>query len=476
MSKLPHGWKMVQVADVCDVNPRDPGPSKRSVSVSFIPMPAVSDREGVILEHNTKPFAEVAKGYTRFREGDVIFAKITPCMENGKIAIASGLRNGFACGSTEFHVLRSKGNILPQYLWRFLRHKSFRVDAERHMTGAVGQRRVPAQYIKDAAIPLPPVSEQRCIVAKIDSLLARSKKAREELDRIARLVERYKLAILAAAFRGDLAGGQGNDWPSRPLGEIADLQLGKMLDKAKNKGILHKYLRNVNVRWLAFDLSDLLQMPFTSNEHEKFSLRDGDILICEGGQPGRAAIWRGGETKIKYQKAIHRARPYPGYKPEWIVYQLFYAAHTGKLSDHFTGTTIKHLPQEALSEVPFLAPPEDVQIRMITAIDRAFLVIDKLAIESTRALKLLDRLDQATLAKAFRGDLLPRDASGFEAGTAHNPAGYIHPGANALIEADVETEAKIPGASTSKAVRTMTGNTRTPRSQAIAASRRSRVT
>src|ERR1035441_8307283 len=170
MSNLPRGWKTVPLAQVCEVNPRDPGPADHAKAVSFVPMPAVSETEGVILDHDTKPFSDVAKGYTRFREQDVIFAKITPCMENGKSAIATDLHGGFACGSTEFHVLRSNGAVLPAYLWRFVRQESFRKDAERHMTGAVGQRRVPTQYIKDAEIPLPPVSEQRRIIAKLDCL------------------------------------------------------------------------------------------------------------------------------------------------------------------------------------------------------------------------------------------------------------------------------------------------------------------
>jgi type I restriction enzyme S subunit len=403
MSDLPDGWKMVPLADVCEVNPRDPGPARQSAAVSFVPMPAVSETEGVIIAHDTKPFSQVAKGYTRFREKDVIFAKITPCMENGKSAVAAGLHGGFACGSTEFHVLRSKGEILPEYLWRFLRQNTFRNEAKRHMTGAVGQRRVPAQYIKDAPIPLPPLQEQRRILAKVASLFARSKSAREDLARIPRLVERHKQAVLAAVFRGNL---RLSSWPIKPLSEFADLQLGKMLDKTKNKGTPARYLRNVNVRWFVFDLSDLLEMRFTEPEQTKFAVRDGDIIICEGGEPGRAAIWNGGPTPLKYQKALHRVRLHPGHSQEWIVYQLYYLAQSGALSDHFSGTTIKHLPQEALANVEFVVPPEDIQRKLVKTIARAFAALDHNLLEAARAASLVERLDQATLAKAFRGDLV----------------------------------------------------------------------
>ena len=406
MSELSKGWRTVRIEDVCEVNPRDRGPSDPAALVSFVPMPAVSDAEGEIGEHAIRPYSEVAKGYTRFRDRDVIFAKITPCMENGKIAIAERLHNGFACGSTEFHVLRCSADILPEYLWRFLRQVSFREDAERHMAGAVGQQRVPTQYLKDAAIPLPPLDEQRRIVARLDALFARSRRARAELERVPRLVERARQAVLAKAFSGDLLGYDVTKWPAYALQNIAQLQLGKMLDKAKNKGLPHPYLRNVNVRWFDFDLDDLLQMPFTANEEVKFAIRDGDILICEGGEPGRAAIWRDGDSNIKYQKALHRVRTFDHVKPEWIVYQLYKLAQSDELEGYFTGTTIKHLPQEALAKIQFLVPSENIQARTINAIEAAFARIDRLAAEASRATALLDRLEQATLAKAFRGELV----------------------------------------------------------------------
>jgi type I restriction enzyme, S subunit len=171
-------------------------------------MPAVSDIEGKILPHETTLFSSVAKGYTRFRDGDVIFAKITPCMENGKIAIAKHLHGGMACGSTEFHVLRAGKEVLAEYIWRFLRQNGYRSLAAQHMTGAVGQRRVPVEFLKKSILPLPPLQEQRRIITKLDSLLGCSKNARDELDHIPKLVARYKRAVLTSAFCGDLTA----DW------------------------------------------------------------------------------------------------------------------------------------------------------------------------------------------------------------------------------------------------------------------------
>jgi type I restriction enzyme S subunit len=194
-------------------------------------------------------------------------------------------------------------------------------------------------------------------------------------------------------------------WPKKQLRQFADLQLGKMLDKQKNKGTPTRYLRNVNVRWFTFDLTDLLEMPFTDTEQEKFAIRNGDIMICEGGEPGRAAIWTGGDTVLKYQKAIHRVRPHPGYNPQWITYQLYHLAKSGKLIDHFSGTTIKHLPQEALGKVEFLVPPETEQRLIVAKLDKLFERMKNARNELAHVPGLLKRLKENLLSDAFSGSL-----------------------------------------------------------------------
>jgi type I restriction enzyme, S subunit len=115
-------------------------------------MPAVDAEKGAITKPEARPFGKVRKGYTSFREDDVIMAKITPCMENGKAAIARALHNGLGFGSTEFHVFRSNGAILPDFLYHFIRQESFRKAAEHEMTGSVGQKRVPASFLDSVEI------------------------------------------------------------------------------------------------------------------------------------------------------------------------------------------------------------------------------------------------------------------------------------------------------------------------------------
>ena len=135
-------------------------------------MPAVEAESGKIDVSAKRRFSEVEKGYTAFKENDVLFAKITPCMENGKMAVVPEVHGGIGFGSTEFHVLRPAKGVVPEYLYYFVSSKSFRMNAEHNMTGAVGQRRVPTTYFSQADVPFPPAAEQRRIVGKVEELFS----------------------------------------------------------------------------------------------------------------------------------------------------------------------------------------------------------------------------------------------------------------------------------------------------------------
>jgi type I restriction enzyme, S subunit len=142
-----------------------------------------------------------------------------------------------------------------------------------------------------------------------------------------------------------------------PLEEVAEFRLGKMLDQAKNKGELMPYLANVNVRWGAFDLHDLREMRFQHDELDAFGLRRGDIVMCEGGEPGRCAIWKDQMPRMMVQKALHRIRCRENMNSEYLYLTLRHLGQTGYLGTLFTGATIKHLPREKLAKVMVVVPP-----------------------------------------------------------------------------------------------------------------------
>ncbi|WP_339211224.1 restriction endonuclease subunit S [Aeribacillus sp. FSL K6-8210] len=202
---IPQNWRWVRLGDIVDINParKKLEDIEDIQSCSFIPMPSVNDKTGEIENPEIRKYAEVKKGYTFFLENDILFAKITPCMENGKTAIAHNLINGFGFGSTEFHVIRTNPYINTKLIYYLLRSKKFRMEAKKEMTGAVGQQRVPKSFLENYLFPLPPKAEQDKIVELLDHLHVKE----VEISKIEALegeIDSLRQSILNKAFRGEL--------------------------------------------------------------------------------------------------------------------------------------------------------------------------------------------------------------------------------------------------------------------------------
>lgn len=199
-------------------------------------------------------------------------------------------------------------------------------------------------------------------------------------------------------------------WLLAELGEIADIQLGKMLDKKRTAGKPLPYLRNINVRWDEIDTTDLLEMPFKESELSRYSLAPGDVLVCEGGEPGRAAVWKTDDSHIKFQKALHRVRGNGAFVPRWLVFHLLHDAQRGALSHYFTGTTIKHFPGESIREYRVRVPPFAEQERVVAALDSLLSRVDNAAAILRNVQRNLLRYRASVLQAAVEGRLVPTEA------------------------------------------------------------------
>lgn len=153
-------------------------------------------------------------------------------------------------------------------------------------------------------------------------------------------------------------------WEKVKLGDVTDSCLGKMLDQAKNKGDYQPYLANVDVRWGSFELDNLSEMRFECDEQERYGLKYGDLVICEGGEPGRCAIWKDQIPNMKIQKALHRVRVHECLDTRYLYYWFLLAGKTGTLEQYFTGATIKHMPGQKLKSIIIDMPPIEVQHRI----------------------------------------------------------------------------------------------------------------
>ncbi|WP_084220818.1 restriction endonuclease subunit S [Pseudoxanthomonas sp. J31] len=333
--KWPQGWREVSILDVCQLNPsltRNEWPSDDAL-VSFVPMSAVDENRGVIAYPEERPFSEVKKGYTPFRTGDVLFAKVTPCMENGKVAIAEGLRSGIGFGSTEFHVLRPNPELLtPEYVFYFVRQPWFRLQAASAFVGTGGLQRVPPGFFKRVRLPLPPLPEQQRIVEVLHAAAA----LRQAKQRVLQGFDEVIQAQYRAQF-GRYFTRQGLLNATRIGEHVESTQYG--VSEAMAEAGSHAVLRMNSITssgWL--DLSDLKYADLSSQDAAATTLQDGDLLFNRTNSRelvGKCAIWRGEPGRYSFASYLVRLRLKPTLLPEYLwatlnspygKYRLFNAA------------------------------------------------------------------------------------------------------------------------------------------------------
>jgi type I restriction enzyme S subunit len=421
---IPEGWILTTIAEIAELNP--PKPSQNALPphtpVTFVPMPAVDAESGVISRPETRQFSEVRKGYTAFLEGDVIMAKITPCMENGKAAVVRDLENRLGFGSTEFHVLRSNGSVLPGYVYYFIRQQSFRKAAEAEMTGSVGQKRVPGEFLKQAEIQLPPFAEQKRIVTKIEKLLARVNFTKERLAKVSMILKRFRQAVLAAACSGRLtADWRENQNVLKEIGNIQD-ELSNMLPESWTRAKLSQVTKinmgqsppgssyNERGDGLPFfqgkaDFGDRYPtVRVWCNEPKKIA-QPGDVLITIRAPVGPTNV----ANKIcAIGRGLAAISPKEGMTSEFILFVLRLKEPELALSG--TGSTFTAIKRKDLEQIDINVPPITEQHEIVRRVESMFKLADAVEKRVAAATMRANKLTQAILAKAFRGELVPTEA------------------------------------------------------------------
>ena len=316
------------------------------------------------------------------------------------MSLANEFRVGVAGRAVAFNqdvrALVPHDDVIPEFLAHYLRasEKSVLdlVDAASH-----GTARLTSDRIEALPIPLPPLAEQRRIAEVLDQADALRAKRRAALAQVDGLTQAIFLEMFGDPVRNP------RSWAKAAFGELCDTRLGRMLDQKQQTGLYKRpYLRNANVRWFEFDLSDVYEMDFDPSVRETMRLEDGDLLICEGGEPGRAAVWRGEIQECYFQKALHRARPDTSRTNAVFLSWLFwFLAHDGGLRDHVTSATIAHLTREKLKAMPVPVPPLPLQRDFA----RRAAAVGELKAAHRAHLTQLDALFASLQHRAFRGEL-----------------------------------------------------------------------
>ncbi|MGI1946351.1 restriction endonuclease subunit S [Shewanella glacialipiscicola] len=319
------------------------------------------------------------------------------------------------------HALKCLAEVPAKFLSNYINS----LDLKPYVTGSA-QPKLTKGNLEKIQVPLPPLAEQKVIADKLDELLAQVESTKARLDAIPAILKSFRQSVLAAAVSGKLTEewrgdasylasehmepwgwfGVPTSWDVQLYSELTDSRLGKMLDKGKNTGLPTNYLGNINVRWFDFELGNLQEILVSEKELLELKVQYNDVLICEGGEPGRCAIWKSKNNEsIIYQKALHRALVDTKLLPEWLAYNLKNDADSLKLNQLFTGTTIKHLTGKALKRYPIRVPSIEEQTEIVRRVEELLAFADKVEAQVNAAQARVNNLTQSILAKAFRGEL-----------------------------------------------------------------------
>ncbi|MCW5547516.1 MAG: restriction endonuclease subunit S [Opitutaceae bacterium] len=439
--ELPSGWTSARLAELAAFNPKHLASMPDATPVTFVPMAAVSESSPELDTSQIRPLGEVRKGYTHFSEGDVLFAKITPCMENGKGGVASGLKNGLGCGTTELVVMRSLGGVDPLLLYRFLAQPSVRREAKENFTGTAGQARVPVSFLENLELPLPPLAEQRRIVAKLEQVLGKVESCQRRLAKIPALLKRFRQSVLAAACSGRLTA----DWraenrnaelvPPRPSNARAIVDVDAIVDaperwrwlplvslcdpdRAICYGVIKlgsevldgiPCLRTSDVKPLRIDTEGVKRISADiSAEYQRTLLRGGEVLVNVRGTLGGVAVVPRELHSWNVSREI-AVVPVSGVDSKFIAFWIASQTCQNWLSGVAKGVAYTGINIEDLRLLPVAVPPLPEQQEIVRRVEALFALADKIEARYAKAQAQVDRLTPSLLARAFAGKLVPQD-------------------------------------------------------------------
>ncbi len=405
-------WIEIELDEVAEVNPKKPQ-ADDELEVTFLPMPLVEEETGRYHLKETRKFSQVKKGYTGFIEGDVLFAKITPCMENGKIAVINNLINSVGFGSTEFHVLRPSFALEKKYLFYFLVRKAFRGYAQRKMTGSAGQLRVPKSVLQAANIPIAPLPEQRAIVAKIEQLFSELDNGIANLNAAKDKLEIYRQAVLKKAFEGaftvEWRFNQDFDttWEATVLGEIAKWGSGGTPSRK-----IDEYFTG-DIPWLKTgelgpmyvdDAEEKITEEAILKSNAKVFPKGSVGIAMYGATIGKTSIFN---APLATNQACAVAQPNEDINAVFLYYYLLSQKYD--LIRKGQGGAQPNISQGVLKEHPICVPRIEEQEQIICEIESRLSVCDNILANIEEGLEKSEALRQSILKQAFEGKLLSEE-------------------------------------------------------------------
>lgn len=404
----------VRIADCCIIKP--PKSEARKLlkdtdKVSFVPMRDLGIDSKYLSLKEERALSTVSGSYTYFADNDVLLAKITPCFENGKLGVASGLTNGVGFGSSEFIVLRSKGKVVPNYLYYFLSQPSFRLAGQAVMTGAVGHRRVPNDYIENTEIPLPSISEQERIVAILDETFADIEQVRAKTEQNLKNARELFESYLQQVF-----SQRGEGWVEKTLGDVCKFENG---DRGKNYPSRSNFVESgfafINAGHIDDGIVDFSKMNYITEKNydllSRGKIKKGDILFCLRGSLGKFAVIED-DTPGAIASSLVIVRPHTDLSISFLLHYLRSGLCKSMIEKYAGGAAQPNLGAKDLAKFSISVPPAAQQLQASEKLNSLMAEVENLESVYSEKLAALDELKKSILQKAFSGELTQKNNQG----------------------------------------------------------------
>lgn len=381
---------MARLGEICTVvsgtTPKSTQPEYWDGNLNWVTPAELTDESDIIYESQRKitQQAVIDSSLKSFPAGTVLLSSRAPI---GKVAIAG---TEMYCNQGFKNLICSE-KIYNRYLYHFLKSRTAYLNS---LGRGATFKEISKSIVENIEIPLPPLEEQRKIAAVLDKVSDLIAKRRQQLDKLdemvkARFVEMFGDVIQNAKL-----------WPQYIFSDITTSRLGKMLDAKQQTGMCqYPYLANFNVQWFRFELDNLNEMDFNEADRIEFELRDGDLLVCEGGEIGRCAVWHNEIQPCYFQKALHRVRckkeiVLPDYLAWWFKYNC---DNKGFAAIEGAKATISHLPGAKLKALLVSVPPIELQNQFAAFVEQT----EKSKTTISRSLEKLETLKKALMQEYF---------------------------------------------------------------------------
>lgn len=410
-SRVKEGWEIKRLGDIATIKP--PKSEARQLVnadslVSFLPMEDLGIGKKYPEPKKTKRFSEVVGSYTYFAEGDVLLAKITPCFENGKLGIARGLKNGIGFGSSEFIVIRPDDTTSSEWLFHFLSCEDFRNEGAQRMGGAVGQQRVPKEFVETYPIPVPPLPEQQRIVRILDEAFAAIATAKANAEKNLKNARALFESYLESVF-----SQRGEGWEEKRLGDLCDIKHGFAFKSEYFTDTGEHVLLTPGNFYETGGYRDRgdKQKYYSGEIPPAFVLSPGDLLVAMTEQAAGLLgspilVPASGKFLHNQRLGLVQSRPNVPWTNEFFFHLFNTRAVRQAIHDSGSGVKVRHTSPAKIGDVVVAYPTSTAEQRAIVS-SLVELNEQSQRLESIyqRKLAALDELKKSLLHQAFTGVL-----------------------------------------------------------------------